>query len=150
MPTPRFAVYSPLAEDRYGARTLCAAGVAAREVVRMAPPRIEAYRFGRMVVDGTSHTRDLILLPDRVIGNWWRKEGHRLIPDDLEPVLGAAPEVLVVGTGAFGRMKVTEETRKALEEAGIELVVANTGEAVQRYNDLRERRRTAGAFHLTC
>ncbi len=116
----------------------------------MAPPRIESYRFGRMVVDGTAHTRDLILLPDRVIGNWWRKEGHRLIPDDLEPVLEAAPEVLVVGTGAFGRMKVTEEARRVLEAAGIDLVVANTGEAVQRYNDLRGRKRTAGAFHLTC
>jgi len=116
----------------------------------MAPPKIEAYRFGRMVVDGEPHTRDLILLPDRVIGNWWRQEGHRLVLADLKEVLTAAPEVLVVGTGAFGMMQVTEETRRALETAGIALRAAPTGEAVHLYNDLRERQRVAGAFHLTC
>lgn len=116
----------------------------------MAPPKIESYRFGRMVVDGTAYTRDLILLPDQVIENWWRKEGHRLTPADLEPILEAAPDVLVVGTGAFGRMKVGEEARRALATAGIKLIAASTGDAVRRYNDLREQKRTAGAFHLTC
>jgi len=116
----------------------------------MAPPHIESYRFGRMVVDGKSHIRDLILLPDRVVANWWRKEGHRLLPDDLGEVLAAAPEVLVVGTGAFGMMRVAPETEEALRSAGVELRVAPTEEAMRIYNDIRERRRTAGAFHLTC
>jgi hypothetical protein len=103
-----------------------------------------------MVVDEEQHTRDLILLPDRVITNWWRKTGHRLDVDDLRQVLDAAPEVLVVGTGAYGMMNVPPETRQAVGAAGIELQVARTGEAWQTYNDLREQRRTVGAFHLTC
>ena len=116
----------------------------------MGAPEVQEYRFGRMVVDGETHTKDLILLPDRVVGNWWRKEGHRLLPEDLKEVFEARPEVLVVGTGAYGMMKVPEETRRAVEEAGIELRVARTGEAWRLYNRLREKRRTAGAFHLTC
>jgi hypothetical protein len=113
-------------------------------------PQIQDYQFGRMVVDGERHTRDLILLPDRVVANWWRKEGHRLDVQDLREVFDAAPEVLVVGTGAYGLMKVPEETRQAVEAAGIELQAARSEEAWRTYNDLRGRQRTAGAFHLTC
>ncbi len=116
----------------------------------MKAPEIQDYQFGRMVVGEEQHTRDLILLPDRVVANWWRKEGHRLDVEDLQAVLGAAPEVLVVGTGAYGLMQIPEGTRRAVEAVGIELRAARTGQAWQMYNDLRERRRTAGAFHLTC
>lgn len=116
----------------------------------MATPTIQHYQFGRMVVDGEQHTRDVILLPDRVVANWWRKEGHWLDVEDLQEVLDAAPEVLVVGTGTYGLIKIPEETRRAVEAAGIELRAARTGKAWQMYNDLRERHRTAGAFHLTC
>jgi hypothetical protein len=116
----------------------------------MGGPDIEGYQFGQMVVGGKRHTRDLILLPDRVVTNWWREEGHRLSVQDLREVLDAAPEVLVVGTGAYGRMKVPERTRRALQAAGIELQAARTEEAWRLYNDLRGQQRTAGAFHLTC
>jgi len=114
------------------------------------PPRIEHYRFGSITVDGQRHTQDLIILPERVIGGWWRKEGHALHPDDLTAVFEAAPEVLVVGTGAYGMMRVTEETRRALEEAGIRLIATPTAEAVKTYNGLREKQRVAAALHLTC
>jgi len=116
----------------------------------MRAPRIQSYRFGRMVVDGETYTQDLLILPDRVAANWWRKEGHRLDMEDLQEVLDAAPDVVVVGTGAYGRMQVPKETQRAVEVAGIELRVARTGQAWQTYNDLQEQRRTAGAFHLTC
>lgn len=116
----------------------------------MRGPEVESYRFGHMVVDGEEHTKDLILLPDRVISNWWRDQGHRLGANDLEAVLDAQPEVLVVGTGASGAMTVPRETREAIREADIELKVAQTGQAWRLYNDLQEERATAGAFHLTC
>ncbi len=113
-------------------------------------PAIDHYRFGAIIVDGQRHTRDLIILPDRVVAGWWRKEGHALQPDDLAVVFESAPEVLVVGTGAYGMMRVTEEARRALEEAGIRLVVAPTAKAVKTYNELRETVRVATALHLTC
>jgi hypothetical protein len=40
--------------------------------------RIEGYSFGRVVVDGEEQTRDVIVLPDRVVTNWWRQDGHAL------------------------------------------------------------------------
>jgi hypothetical protein len=116
----------------------------------MSAPQVDGYRFGQMVVDGEAHTNDLILLPDCVVPDWWRDQGHRLSPSDLGVVFAAEPEVLVVGTGANGVMKVPRETERAVRDAGIELKVARTSRAWQLYNDLQGRRETAGAFHLTC
>ena len=31
-------------------------------------PKIESYRFGHIVIDGETHTNDVIILPERVIG----------------------------------------------------------------------------------
>jgi hypothetical protein len=116
----------------------------------MSAPQIESYRFGRLVVDGQAHARDVIILPDRIVAGWWRKEGHSLHRDDLGAVFDAKPDLLVVGQGAYGRMQVTDEARHALQGAGIELIARPTKEACQTYNELSERRSVAAALHLTC
>ena len=66
---------------------------------------IEHYEFGRIVVDGQEERRDLIILPDRVVRNWWRQDGHALILEDLDEVVDDLPEHLVIGTGAHGQMR---------------------------------------------
>lgn len=116
----------------------------------MSAPRIDSYRFGHIVIDGQAYDQDVIILPDRVLGGWWRREGHVLHPDDLHAVFKAIPELVVVGQGAYGRMAVPPETRQALQAAGIELVAASTEEACRTYNQLREQRVVAAALHLTC
>jgi len=112
---------------------------------------IDAYDFGRMVVDGETYTGDLILLPDDVLPDWRRRHGHTLLEDDLEEVFAAGPDLFVIGTGAYGRMTVPEETWEALQKAGIESVIEKTAKAVQAYNRLAEEgHHLAAAFHLTC
>ena len=66
--------------------------------------RLDGYRFGRVLVDGEEHTKDVIVLPNRVVGDWWRRDGHSLVLEDLEDVLDELPERLILGTGAYGRM----------------------------------------------
>lgn len=111
---------------------------------------IDSYDFGEIVIDGKSYSADVIILPDRVIDNWWRDEGHKLCPADLWEVVQAGPEVLVVGTGYYGAMEVLPETYDYLQQKGIELRVERTAQACQLYNRLRASRRVAAALHLTC
>jgi hypothetical protein len=111
--------------------------------------RIEEYRFGRVVVDGEEHTRDVIVLPCRTVPGWWRREGHSLVLDDLEDVLGELPERLLVGTGAYGRMKPDPGALEELRRRGVTVEVLPTAEAVRRYGEL-DPARTAAALHLTC
>jgi hypothetical protein len=111
--------------------------------------RLEAYSFGRVLVDGEEETRDVIVLPERVVRNWWRREGHALVLDDLEAVLDELPGRLIVGTGAQGQMKPDPATLVQLRERGIEVEVMRTDEAVQRYGASNPAE-TAAALHLTC
>lgn len=116
----------------------------------MSQPKIESYGFGHITIDGKSHSQDVIILPDRVIGNWWRNEGHSLGPNDLDAVFEVKPDVLIVGQGAYGRMDVPAGTREAIQAAGIEVIVQKTAQAYQTYNQMREKRKVAAALHLTC
>jgi hypothetical protein len=112
-------------------------------------PRIDGYRFGRLVVDGEEQTGDVIVLPDRVLTNWWRVDGHRLVLADLDDVLEELPERLVVGTGAYARMHPDPDVIDQLRQRGVEVEALPTAEAVRRYREL-DPRRTAAALHLTC
>jgi hypothetical protein len=116
----------------------------------MIPPKIDSYRFGHIVIDGQVYSRDVIIVPDRVIRDWWRGSGHVLDPDDLRYVFEASPKVLVVGQGSVSRMQVLDNTIQALKEAGIELISLPTKEACQKYNEVRTLYDAAAALHLTC
>jgi hypothetical protein len=111
---------------------------------------IESYDFGRMVIEGQAYTSDLIIFPDKVKQSWWRETGHKLSLKDIEDVFQEAPEVLVIGTGFHGLMKVDEEVKEQAQLKGITLVVEKTTQAVQSFNETAPQKKTIGAFHLTC
>lgn len=111
---------------------------------------IESYDFGRMTINGKRYTSDVIIFPDHINASWWRKEGHNLSIDDLKDVLQAEPQVLVVGTGYHGYMKVPDEVKEYLMSKKIELIVESTREAYRTYNRLASTKRVVAAFHLTC
>jgi hypothetical protein len=111
--------------------------------------RLESYSFGRIVVDGEEQTRDLIVLPHRVLTNWWRREGHSLVIDDLREVEDELPQKLILGTGAHGRLQPSRAVIEELERRGIDVEALHTEQAVRRYGELDEQR-TAAALHLTC
>ena len=113
--------------------------------------QIDQYRFGHINIDGHSYDADVIVFPNHVQDRWWRREGHQLAPEDLETVLAEKPELLVVGTGYFGRMQVSTDTLDSLRAAGIDVRIAKTGDAVDEFNRLqRECAAIVAALHLTC
>ena len=112
---------------------------------------IDSYQFGKIVIDGVSYSSDIIILGDSVQSNWWRKQGHSLSAEDIEPIIAAKPSVLIVGCGASGLMDVPEQTRQVLQEHGIRLEALDTYKAVQRFNELSQSgENVAAALHLTC
>jgi hypothetical protein len=111
---------------------------------------IEAYRFGSITVDGETYTGDIKIIEGRVVSDWWRLEGHWLAVADIEDIIEAGPDVLVVGKGDPGLMEVLPETEKRLAELDILLIARPTAEAVKMYNSLLGQRKVAFAAHLTC
>lgn len=115
------------------------------------PPHIDYYSFGRMVVNGVTYTRDLIVFPDGIRARWWRREGHVLATEDLGDVIAYRPQLLIVGTGASGCLHIPHSTRRRLEQRGIRLEALATAQAVRLFEEESAKElRVVGAFHLTC
>lgn len=112
---------------------------------------ITDYEFGKIAIEGKTYTSDVIIAPDKVIDSWWRKEGHSLHVEDLDEIMDAKPDLLIIGTGYYGRMDVPDKTKQYLQQQGIEVRQAKTGDAVTEFKKLqREYARIVAALHLTC
>jgi len=113
--------------------------------------KITRYRFGEIEIDGRTYIADVIITPERVLDTWWRQQGHNLAVADLAEIMGAGPDILIVGTGYYGRMAIADETRRYLKAQRVALREAHTGEAVKQFNRLQqESARIVAALHLTC
>jgi hypothetical protein len=111
---------------------------------------VDSYEFGAIAIDGRTYRNDLLIWPGHFKDDWWRLEGHLLQIPDVAEALAASPQVLVVGTGAYGNMVVDPELAAFLKDKGIDLMARPTREACQYINAEADKRRLAIALHLTC
>ncbi len=116
---------------------------------------ISHYSFGNLKFKDKVFNKDLIIIKtpqgEKILANWWRKEGHYLQVEDLKEVWKSSVEFLIVGTGAYGVMRVDPLVEKKAKELNIKLEAYKTSEAVVRFNELYSQGKSvAGAFHLTC
>ena len=114
--------------------------------------KIDEYATGSHIrIGGKTYHRDLKIVGGEVKHDWWRGQGHRLDPADIEDILNARPQTLVIGTGYAGAMRVPSTTLSAISGLGIRVIAQPTDEAVQTFNRLAATdAMIAGAFHLTC
>lgn len=114
--------------------------------------RIQHYKFGQITIDGQIFTSDVVIRPDCVDKNWWRSDGHLLIPSDLPLLQEEKPDILVVGQGKYGCMEISETFIKYVKDLHIELIADKTDQAVEIYNDRLGfgNRKLICAMHLTC
>jgi len=110
---------------------------------------IDSYSFGNIRIDGKEYTNDVIIIGSKVI-SWWRDEGHFAQVQDFKDIPDGT-EILVIGTGASGVMKVAEEVVEHFRKRKTRVIMEMTGNAVNTFNKLsEEKKKVAGAFHLTC
>jgi hypothetical protein len=113
---------------------------------------ITGYRFGALNIGQQVYKSDVIITPDRILDAWWRRRRHRVSVADLADVMAARPDVVVVGTGYFGRMSLSEDVRRYLLDEGVVVLERRTAQAVEDFNNLQhtKRGRIVAALHLTC
>ncbi|MFC2024987.1 Mth938-like domain-containing protein [Chloroflexota bacterium] len=111
---------------------------------------IDSYHFGEIVIDGKKYSSDVVIFPDRVRDSWWRKTGHELCLEDIAEVIDENPEVLLVGTGVSGLMKVLPEVKQEAKARHIQFIVEPTSKACDIYNRLSHSRKVVATLHLTC
>ncbi len=77
---------------------------------------IQEYRFGYMKISGKGYTTDLKIIGDKVISNWWRKQGHRVFKGDVEDLIKEGVEVIIIGQGDPGMMRVDTSLKNYLKK----------------------------------
>ncbi len=106
-----------------------------------------AYGPGYVEVNGRRYERSLLVLPDRIVADWAPESFAALAPAHLEALVAAAPEVVLLGTGAVLRFPAPEITR-ALVEARIGLEVMDAPAACRTFNILVAEGRSVAAALL--
>jgi len=92
---------------------------------------LDQYEFGTLIADGREIHADVLITPAGVQERWWRREGHVLHLEDLGALLDGSVDRLIVGTGAFGRMRPAAGLQQDLSARGVTLEVLPTAAAAQ-------------------
>jgi hypothetical protein len=119
---------------------------------------INSFKWGRFVINGTVHSADGmgvgkdICILDGEIFPWKARKGHRLEKKMVDFLSAADIQILVIGNGVNGALKVPDKTRKAIQKMGIpELIIEKTPEACKIYNRLvSQGKQVAFLAHGTC
>ena len=116
-------------------------------------PRVTDLAWGRLEVEGSTF-KDAKLFPGGARAWDWNETGTRhepgIQPSDVEELLERGATTVVLSKGFHGRLGVTPETLRMLEERGVAAHVRQTEEAIRLYNELRETEKVGALIHSTC
>ena len=110
--------------------------------------KIDSSYFGSMIIDGKKFDRDLQILPSGEIRE--RERTHIVSKREISDLLMHEPNVIVIGTGNSGLMKVDADGIVVCQLEGVEIISKPTPQAVQEFNKLNRGRKIAAVFHVTC
>ena len=118
-------------------------------------PVVSNDSWGAIEVDGLGIFRDVKLWPGGAREWDWSETGTRHEPgiqcSDVEDLLAAEPDVVVLSQGRERRLQVCPSTIELLEKRGVAIVHEETSIAIGAYNDLVQNgHRAAALIHTTC
>jgi len=119
-------------------------------------PRVTHLSWGRLEVEGEEGPpfKDAKLFPGGARVWDWNETGTRhepgTQPADVEELLEHGATVIVLSKGFHGRLGVTPEALRLLEDNGVTAHVRQTSDAILLYNQLRETEGVGALIHSTC
>jgi hypothetical protein len=115
--------------------------------------RFDQFSFGTIRIDGSTCEHDIVIdrgeIRQRKKGpskQFSDAFGHT--PVSTEEKIPWKCRRLVIGTGAYGRLPVMKEVKRAAERRKVELVVLPTSKAIEILN--RKPKATNAILHVTC
>jgi hypothetical protein len=116
-------------------------------------PRITHLSWGRLETEDGAY-KDARLYPGGAEEWDWNETGTShdpgIQPADVERLLKRGATVVVLAQGFHGRLGITPEAHRMLDERDIPAHIAQTGEAAEIYARLRETEKVGALIHSTC
>jgi hypothetical protein len=119
-------------------------------------PKVEKVAWAKVKIDGRDYWQVLIIggkVIPREVEKIKQKYGtdHVISDQEQKLLLSGQPEVILIANGWNGVLKVSQDFKKKVEEAGVELKVVLTPKVVGEYNRLIESGKKVNALiHTTC
>ena len=116
-------------------------------------PRITHLSWGRLQTE-TGTFKDARLFPGGAEEWNWNETGTShypgIQPADVELLLERGATVIVLSRGFHERLSIAPETRRMLEERDVPAHIAQTEEAAETYDKLRDTEKVGALIHSTC
>ena len=110
---------------------------------------IDSTKFGEVTVDGKTYYSD--------VRAWWdgkveMREGSRTFGmNEFITLLRKKPEMVVLGTGHPGSLKVLPEVGQAAEDQGVEIFAETSSKAIEMFNAfVADKKKVVAVIHVTC
>jgi len=118
-------------------------------------PHIDGTAFGRITIDGREYRYDVVLTPAGEVAERQKElskrvtgTSHVVSEAEAKHLVEQGASTLLIGTGQYGALKLSDEAAAYLREQGCAVTLAPTPEAVKLYNAATEP--VTAMFHLTC
>lgn len=117
-------------------------------------PEIHSIKWGKVVLGEGQHFKDAKLYPGGAREWDWNETGTHhspgIQPADVQELLDHGAEVIVLSKGFHSRLQTSRQTEELLERRQIPFYQLQTGDAVEKYNELRQTQPAGALIHSTC
>lgn len=118
-------------------------------------PEVKRWKFGSIQVAGHTYTDDVLIrlsgsveVRPKHLSKQHYGTSHRISLAEAQEIFEEGAEILVVGTGLFDRVRLSDEARAYLEARSVQVVLVSTLKVARYWNRLEGK--AIGVFHVTC
>jgi hypothetical protein len=118
-------------------------------------PKIDRTRFGSITIKGEEYDYDVCIRLDGEVKKRKKKlskavygTSHTVSHDEARHVYESGAALLIVGTGQYGALKLSDEAADYLERKGCRVELMPTPKAIRVWNAAEGA--VIGLFHVTC
>ena len=118
-------------------------------------PEIEHTAFGSISVNGIHYDHDIIIRKNGTVEKRKKKlskavygSSHTVSRDEIAFVHEEGIEGIIIGSGQYGVLKLSEEASEYLHENGCRFIIQPTPDALKVWNNTEGQ--FNGLFHITC
>jgi hypothetical protein len=118
-------------------------------------PQINHTQFGSITIEGEVYKHDVIVRLDGKVKKRKKKlskaiygTSHTISLDEARHVYQAGANQLILGTGQYGLVKLSEEASDYFDRNSCQVISLPTPKAIQTWNEVEGS--LIGLFHVTC
>lgn len=119
-------------------------------------PEINNTSFGSITIDNNEYDHDVVINLDGEISKRKKKlskeiygTSHTISINEAEYIYENGAEVIVIGSGQYGVVKLSNEAVSFFEDHSVKVILMPTKEAIDIWNREKESK-AVGLFHVTC